>query len=113
MTWSKRHVIDPTLSLEKIPERGPRNKKYGNTSREPWTFIPERNKAGSLLINDVICEKPPWTIKSCMSSKQKKLTNSQMYSWENYHAIRDFMTKELWKLSNLSSQKLGEFLSKK
>ena len=32
-----------------------------------------------------------------------------MYSWENYHAIKDFMTEELWRLSNLSPQKLGEF----
>ena len=30
-----------------------------------------------------------------------------MYSSEIYHAIRDFMTEELWGFSNLSSQKLG------
>ena len=29
------------------------------------------------------------------------------------YAIRDFMTEELWRLSNLSSRKLGEFLFQK
>ena len=52
---------------------GPRNKKYGtDTSREPWTSSPKGNEASSLLINGVICEKPPWSMKkSSMSSKQK------------------------------------------
>ena len=36
-----------------------------------------------------------------------------MHSRENYHAIKGFMTEELWKLSNLSNQKLEELLSKK
>ena len=73
MTWSRRHVIDPTLNLEEILQSRPENKKYDkHTSRESWTFSPKRNEACSLLINGVICKKPPWRIKNSMSSKYKK-----------------------------------------
>ena len=36
-----------------------------------------------------------------------------MYSYEDCHVIKDFMTEELWRLSSLPSKKLGEFLPKK
>ena len=90
-------------------------RNMAHSCREHWAFSLKRNEACSLLINGVICEKPPWRIKRCISSKQKGswTGNFQMYSWENFHAIRGFMTEQLWKLSNLSSKKLGEFLPKK
>ena len=47
-----------------------KTRNMAHTSRGPWTFSPKRNEACSLLINGVICEKPPWRIKTvCLRNK--------------------------------------------
>ena len=88
---SRRHIIDPTLNLEKILQVGQLARNLTHISREPWTFCPNRNEPCSLFINGVICKKPPWKIKNCISSKQNGMQtgNSQVYTLENYHVIRE------------------------
>ena len=64
----------PNFKPSKDPSNGTKKQEiwHTHTSREPWTSSPKGNEACSLLINGVICEKPPWSMKkSSMSSKQK------------------------------------------
>ena len=46
-----------------------------HTSKEPWTSSPKRNEACSLLINGVICEKPPWSMKKQYVFETKWIIN--------------------------------------
>ena len=85
-----------------------------HTSREPWTFTPKKNKDCSLLLNRIICENPPEGEKTtCLRNKNAHKLDTVKCVLEKAAMLLDFMTEELWWLSILSSQKLGEFLFKK